>query len=104
LRRGEIWTASGGAAYLGKPKPAVIIQDDRFDATASITICALTSGETLAPTARILIEPSETNGLRLPSILMVDKIATVPKTHLGRKQDIIRLNRAISVFLGLAAA
>jgi hypothetical protein len=32
MRRGEIWTVAAGAAYTGKPRPAVIVQDDRFDA------------------------------------------------------------------------
>jgi hypothetical protein len=40
MRRGEIWTVAGGKDYAGKPRPVVILQDDRFDATASITICA----------------------------------------------------------------
>ena len=46
MKRGEIWTVSGGQGYAGKPRPAVIIQDDRFDATASITICAFTTDPT----------------------------------------------------------
>jgi mRNA interferase MazF len=39
MRRGEIWTVAGSAAYTGKPRPAVIIQDDRFDANDSIVVC-----------------------------------------------------------------
>ena len=39
MRRGEIWTVAGGADYTGKARPAVIVQDDRFD-TDSITLCA----------------------------------------------------------------
>lgn len=107
MRRGEIWTVSGGG-YAGKPRPAVIIQDDRFDATASVTICAFTSDETDAPLFRLPIEPGESNGLRSPSRLMVDKITTVSKDKLGERigrlndADVVRLNRAILVFLGLA--
>jgi len=48
MRRGEIWTVSG-TGYAGKPRHTVLIQDDAFDATASITSCALTSDETDAP-------------------------------------------------------
>ena len=33
MKRGEIWTVAGGKDYAGKPRPALIIQDDRFDAT-----------------------------------------------------------------------
>ena len=51
MKRGEVWTAAGGKDYAGKPRPIVIVQDDRFDATDSITIYALTADPTDAPTA-----------------------------------------------------
>jgi mRNA interferase MazF len=107
VRRGEIWTVSGGG-YAGRPRPAVILQDDRFDATASVTICAFTSDPTDAPLFRLAIEPGESNGLRSPSRLMVDKLTTVAKDKLGERigrlddDDMVRLNRAILVFLGMA--
>jgi len=110
MTRGEIWTVSGGADYAGKPRPAVIVQDNSFDATASVTICAFTSDPTEAPLIRIPIEPSEGNGLRDPSNLMVDKPTTVPKRKLGSRigrlgdEDTIKLNRAMMVFLGLAGS
>jgi mRNA interferase MazF len=108
VKRGEIWTASGGRGYAGKPRPAVIVQDDRFEATGSITICALTSDPTAAPLFRLAIEPSVANGLKIRSRLMVDKIITVPRARLGRRigtlggEDVLRLNRAMLIFLGLA--
>jgi len=43
VSRGEIWTVAARGAYMSKPGPAVIVQDDRFDATASVTICAMTT-------------------------------------------------------------
>jgi mRNA interferase MazF len=107
IRRGDIWTVAGGADHAGKPRPVVIVQDDAFDATASVTICAFTTDGTKAPLFRLLIAPNDRNGLRSPSRLMVDKIATVPKSKLGSPvgrlddQDIVRLNQAILVFLGL---
>jgi mRNA interferase MazF len=110
MKRGELWTVAGGKDYAGKPRPAVIVQDDRFDATDSITLCAFTTDPTEAPLFRLAIEPSDRNGLRAPSRLMVDKIATVPKAKVGRcvgrldDKDMVRLNRAIIVFLGLTAS
>ncbi len=110
MKRGEIWTLAGGKDYAGKPCPVVILQDDRFDATASVTICAFTTNPTDAPLFRLAVEPSETNGLRVSSRLMVDKITTVSRskigTHVGRldDQDMLRLNRAVLVFLGIAGA
>lgn len=107
MRRGDVWTVSG-AGYAGKPRPAVIVQDDRFDATASITICVFTTDETEAPLFRLPVVPSERNGLRSASRLMADKLTTVSKDRLGVRigqldaEDMLRLNRAMLVFLGLA--
>ena len=110
MRRGEIWTVAGGNNYAGKPRPVVIVQDDSFDATDSITICAFTTDETEAPLFRLTVQPNERNGLRAACRLMVDKISTVPKTRVGARvgrldvDDILRLNQAILVFLGLAVS
>ena len=110
MRRGDVWTAAGGSGYAGKPHPVVIVQDDRFDATASVTVCSFTTDPTDAPLFRPAIEPAAENGLEAPSRLMVDKVTTVPRTRLGRHVgrlaagDIARLDRAIAVFLGLAGA
>ena len=108
MTRGEIWTAAGGKHYAGKPRPVLVLQDDRFDATSSITVCAFTSDPTDAPLFRLLVEPSDANGLDTVSRLMVDKVTTVPKAKLGRRvgrladSDMVRVNRALMIFLGLA--
>ena len=110
MRRGDIWTVAGGRDYAGKARPVVILQDDSFDGTESITICAFTTDDTDAPLFRLPVEPNERNGLRIPCHLMVDKVTTVPKSkvgaHIGRldDEDILRLNRAVLVFLGLATS
>jgi mRNA interferase MazF len=110
VKRGEIWTVSGGSDYAGEPRPAVIVQDDGFDATASVTLCAFTTDPTEAPLFRVRIEPDDVNELREASSLMVDKITTIPKRKVGarigrlRDADALRLNRAILVFLGLAGS
>ena len=110
MKRGEVWTVSGGGNYAGKPRPAVIVQDDSFDATDSITICAFTSDPTDAPLFRLVVEPNERNGLRSTCRLMVDKITTVAKAKMGARigqlsdEDMVRLNRAMTVFLGMAAS
>lgn len=110
MKRGDIWTVAGGGDYAGKPRPAVIVQDDSFDATDSITLCAFTTDATDAPLFRLPVEPNERNGLRVPCRLMVDKITTVAKTKLGARvgrlgdEDILRLNQAVLVFLGLAVS
>jgi mRNA interferase MazF len=110
MKRGDICIVAGGKDYAGKPRPAVIVQDDRFDATDSLTICAFTTDQTQAPLFRLPIEPNARNGLRVPCRLMVDKITTVPKSKIGARigrlddADILRLNLAVLVFLGLAVS
>jgi mRNA interferase MazF len=108
MKRGEIWTVAGGAAYAGKPRPAVIVQDDRFDATDSIVVCPLTTDPTPAPIFRLSIQPSPRSGLRAPCRMMVDKLTAVQRRRLGRlvgslaSGEVRTLNRAIFVFLGLS--
>lgn len=108
MKRGEIWTAAGGKDYAGKPRPIVIVQDDHFAATASVTICAFTSDPTDAPLLRLEVVPRVENGLREPSRLMIDKVTTVARGKLGQyvgrldDADVHRLNRAILVFMGFA--
>jgi mRNA interferase MazF len=108
VRRGEVWTAAAGSGYAGKPRPVVIVQDDRFDATDSVTVCAFTTDPTEAPLFRLLVEVSEQNGLHEPSSLMIDKLTTIRRAKLGERvgrladEDMVRLDRAVVVFLGLA--
>ena len=108
VKRGEIWSLSRGADHAGNPLTAVIVQNHRFDATASLAVCPLTGTLIGAALLRITITPSEANGLRTTAQLMVDKISTVPKSKLGRRLGrrdaaaVSRLNQIIALFLGLA--
>lgn len=84
-----------------------MLQDDRFDALDSVTVCAFTTDPTDAPLIRIVVEPDDSNGLHERCSLMVDKI-TAPRSKLcdriGRlaDDDMVRLGRAVLVFFGLA--
>ena len=108
MKRGEIWTVACGAAYAGKPRPAVIVQDDRFDANDSIVVCPLTTDPTQASILRLSVQPGAQSGLRAPCRMMVDKLTAVPRRRLGRlvgslaSEEVKALNRAIFVFLGLS--
>lgn len=110
MTRGEIYAAAARGANTGKPRPVVVLQDDRFDATASVTVCPFTTNPVEAPLFRLPIVPSADNGLDQPSQLMVDKVTTVPRSSLGdrlgrlRDDELVALNRSLIVFLGLASA
>jgi len=108
VRRGELWTAAGGKHYAGKPRPVLVVQDDRFNATDSITVCPLTSDPTEIPLLRIPLDVQSGTALTQPSIIMVDKLTTMPRSKLGEHigkvsdTDLLALSRALVVFLGLA--
>jgi mRNA interferase MazF len=86
------------------------MRDERFDGSDSATLCAFTADPTDEPLFRLPIEPTESNGLRAPCRLMVDKITTVPKGKIGSRigrladEDIVRLNRAVLIFLGIGTS
>lgn len=107
MNRGEIWLVAGGACP-SKPLPAVLIQDDRFDGTDSITVCPFTSVDAPAPLLRVRIAPDEMCGLDSVSWIMVDKLTTVRRAHVTRRigrlssRQVVDVERLVMVFLGLA--
>ena len=110
MRRSEVWTVSGGKDYATKPRPVVIEQDDSFDATDSITICAFTTDPTDAPLFRLVAEPTDRNGLRSVRRPDGNKITTLPRAKVGVQvgrlddEDMVRLNQAMTVFLGMTVS
>ncbi|MGH3348726.1 MAG: type II toxin-antitoxin system PemK/MazF family toxin [Nocardioides sp.] len=108
MRRGDIVTVAGGV-YATKPRPALIVQDDRFDATESLTVCPFTSTEVDAPLLRVPVTADEDNGLAQDSFLMVDKLTTVRRSNaqavVGRLEatTLVELERRLLVFLGFGA-
>lgn len=108
MRRGDIVTVAGGV-YASKPRPALVVQDDRFDATDSVTVCPFTTTEVDAPLLRVPVVANEANGLGQDSYLMVDKITTVrrsnARTVLGRLEatTLVEVDRRLLVFLGFGA-
>ena len=85
MRRGDIYTAAARGAHSGKPRPVVVIQNDQFEATASVTVAPFTSSDVEAPLLRVLVQASDTTGLVETSRLMVDKVTTVPGISLTRQ-------------------
>lgn len=107
MKRGELWTVAGGV-YATKPRPALIIQDDRYDSTASITVLPLTTTPVDAPLLRLLVQPSATTGVRETSYVMIDKLTTVRRSNIqgriGRlpAAQLLEVERALLPLLGLA--
>ncbi len=108
MRRGDIVTVAGGV-YANKPRLALIVQDDLFEATDSLTVCPFTSTEVDAPLLRVPATADEENGLDQDSFLMIDKITTVRRssayTVVGRLDaaTLVEFERRLLVFLGFGA-
>ena len=107
MRRGEIWVGAGGE-YAAKPRPLLIIQDDRFDGTDSVVVCPMTSTEAAMPLLRVPVPADEVSGLDLPSWVMVDKIIALRRSQVARQvgrlaaSQLVEVERLMMVFLGLA--
>jgi mRNA interferase MazF len=108
MKRGEVWTIAGGPYYAGKPRPAVILQNDHYSEIDSVTVCPITSLDTSTPRVRIPVFPDENNGLRAVSWIAADKIVSLPRSKLGVRvgridyATLVEIGRALTVFLDLA--
>lgn len=109
MNRGELWTSAGGGDYASKPRPVLILQDDRFSTLDSVTVCPFTS-DVDDLSFRVEVEATAANGLETTSHVMADKVFTVRKTRLGRRvgtltpAEMKAVEEALLLFLGFAAA
>ncbi len=107
LKRGDLITVAAQGDY-GKPRPAVVIQSDALSEADSVLVALLTSTLNDAPFYRLSVEPTDTNGLKVSSQIMIDKILAYPRTKCGAvigrlsSQDMLALNNMLSVMIGLA--
>ena len=105
MKRGDIVTVAGGV-YASKPRPALVIQDDRFEATDSLTVCPLTTTAVDAPLLRVPVPADSVSGLSQQSFLMVDKVTTVRRSNahavIGRlvSTTLVEFERRLLIFLG----
>ena len=107
MTRGELVTIAMQGEF-GKPRPALVIQDNQFSEHTSITVLPITSTLVNAPLLRITVQPTTDNGLQRPSQVMVDKAMTVMRdkvgTAFGRIDAAVltEVERCLAVFLGIA--
>jgi len=92
----------------GKPRPALIIQADSFNAHATVTVLPVTSALIDAPLLRVTVQPNAENGLQKPSQVMIDKTMTVKRDKVGSAfgrisaEQLVEIERRLAVFLGIA--
>lgn len=107
MKRGDFVTVAVNGDF-GKPRPALVIQSNNFDAHATVTVILVSSALINAPLFRITIDPSQENGLQKTSQIMIDKIMTVKRDKIGSvfgtasERVMIEVGRCLAVFLGIA--
>ncbi|MCK9201626.1 MAG: type II toxin-antitoxin system PemK/MazF family toxin [Gallionella sp.] len=107
MRRGDLVTVAL-QGDLGKPRPALVIQSDLFEAHPSVTLLPVTGELRDAPLFRITVQPSERNGLSKASQIMVDKPQSVAREKVGEAfgrlddESMVSVNRALAIFIGVA--
>lgn len=108
MRRGDIIIVAGGV-YASRPRLALIVQDDKFDATDSLTVCPFTSTEVDAPLLRVSVTADEESGLGQDCFLMIDKMTTVRRSNAGAvvgrlaATKLVEFERRLLVSLGFGA-
>lgn len=106
MRRGDIVTVAVPGDF-GKPRPALVIQSDRFDETGTVTVALVSSTLIEAPLIRVSVEPNLDNGLRKTSQIMIDKLMSARRDKLGSTigrlddETMLAVTRSLAVFLGL---
>ncbi|WP_020179841.1 type II toxin-antitoxin system PemK/MazF family toxin [Methylopila sp. M107] len=107
MTRGDLVTVSIGGDF-GKPRPALVIQSDRFAESATVTVLLLSGTLVDTPLIRLTVQPSASNGLRTPSQVMVDKAMTVRREKIGAPfgrldaEAMTSVSRSLALFLGVA--
>ena len=87
-----------------KIRPAVVLSNNELD----VIICFITSEIKWKTEYDIFVLPSESNGLKVPSLIRVSKIATIDSTlilgELGElsHREIAELDKSLKILLQLA--
>ena len=108
MRRGDLVTVALPGDF-GKSRPALVVQSDLFSNHATVTVLPVTSTPVETPLFRLPVDPTPDNGLREPSFVMVDKTMSIRTEKLGAAfgrldgANMTRINRALALFLGIAA-
>ena len=107
MMRGDFVTVAMQGDF-GKPRPGLVIQADQFNEHATVTLLLVSSTLVDAPLLRVTVQPSDGNGLKKSSQVMVDKAMTVKREKIGKRigridaDAMVEIERCLVVFLGIA--
>jgi len=92
----------------GKPRPAIVVQSDLFNADhESILLCPITSEIMGGALFRIQLPVSSATGLRAKSEAMVDKLTVTKRRRIGRRigrlspEQMKAVDQALRIWLDL---
>jgi mRNA interferase MazF len=108
--RGQVLIASTAGTIGGKQRPAIVVQDSSFDFADTVIVVPLTTEYPVDSAVRPLITPDERNGLKRPSIAMVNRVSAILKSEIDQiigvvsDDDMSRIDMALLLVLGLASA
>lgn len=108
MKRGEIYLASAGSGYAGKPRPVLIVQDDALEGLDSVVVCPVSSASPIREPLRIGVLATSETGLESESAIMVDKVVAVPRSKIGPRIGVVdhgvlrRVTRGLATVLGFA--
>src|SRR5947209_10049373 len=111
MYRGDVVIIAQKGVYEGKPRPAVVVQNQALlEDHPSILVCLISAGEQNLDDVfyRIAVQPSSRNGLKEASTILADKIATIRRKNIGgvigrlEEAALGRLDSALALFQGLA--
>ena len=108
MRRGDVVLVVV-PSELGRPRPGVVVQADEFnEGLSTVFICPVSSDLQEDLPLRPMIEAKPSNGLRLRSQIMTDKMIALRRDRVRRvigridRETSESLDRALLVVLGLA--
>ena len=107
MKRGDLVTIALTGDF-GKPRPALVIQGDSFQDTATVSVLLLSGTLVDAPLIRITIDPDLENGLKKRSQIMIDKAMTVKRDKIGAtighlsSDSLVAVTRALTMFFSIA--
>ncbi len=106
IKRGDIIVVAPLPPF-DKPRPAVVVQALVLNDSETVTVALISSDLSWSLPIRVYIQPSAQNGLRKASHVMVDLLATVPTSKVGKRIGTLespylrRVDEAIRIYLGL---
>jgi mRNA interferase MazF len=108
--KGTVVVSSSSKGLSGKPRPAIVVQDEKLDLFETVIVIPLTSLHGSDRSINPVISPDEKNGLEHRSMAMVQRVGPVKKTEIGQaigmlsEADMMRINTAMILILGLGTS